>query len=127
MGYRYIGAKTRVVGEILPQIRKVVGHNAHIADLMCGTAAVSSELRQHGYQVTANDLMTFCYHHARVALLFQSRPTFSQAQDFVAEFSSMSEKSLFTLPPYEAVLAALNAVPPKQGFFWREYGPEGRP
>lgn len=127
MGYRYIGAKTRVVGEILPQIRKVVGETAHIVDLMCGTAAVSSELRQYGYQVTANDLMTFCYHHARVALLFQSPPTFSQAKDFVAEFSNISEKSLFPLTAYEAVLAALNAVPPKQGFFWREYSPDGRP
>jgi adenine-specific DNA-methyltransferase len=127
MGYRYIGAKTRIVGEILPRIGEVVGHNAHIADLMCGTAAVSSELRQNGYQVTANDLMTFCFHHARVALLFQSSPSFSRAQDFVGEYSGLIEKSLFPLPRYEAMLAALNAVQPQKGFFWREYSQEGRP
>lgn len=127
MGYRYIGAKTRIVGEILPRIQKIVGDDGHIADLMCGTGAVSAILRQHGYRVTANDLMTFCYHHARVALLFQSPPTFFQAQDFVKEFSSLSEKSLFPLPNYEAMLASLNAVPPDKGYFWREYSPKGHP
>lgn len=127
MGYRYIGAKTKVVGEILSKIRELVPREGHVADLMCGTAAVSSELRKNRYQVTANDIMTFCYHHARVALLFQTPPTFSKAQEFIDEFKPKSQKTLFPVTAYESILAALNSVPSISGFFFQEFSPTGAP
>ena len=127
MGYRYIGAKSRIVGEILPTIRSIVDPGAHITDLMCGTAAVSTVLRSHGYRVTANDLMTFSFHHARVALLFQDFPTFTSARPFIQEYAPKIPASLFPPNPYESILSALNNVPPRKGFFWREYSCEGSP
>ena len=70
MGHRYIGAKSRILGQILPIMEKIVEPGDCVADLMCGTSAVSAALRQKGFEVIANDLMTYSYHHAKVSLLF---------------------------------------------------------
>jgi len=127
MGYRYIGAKTAVIGAILKKISEVVGENAKVADLMCGTAAVSVALRKNGYSVTANDVMTYSYHHARVALFFAKPPMFKDARDFIAQFSRDHNQGLFPTSPYESMLSALNHVPPKEGYFWREFSAAGCP
>jgi len=127
MGYRYIGAKSRLLGQILPVIHDLVGDNAHVADLMCGTSAVSTALRQAGYQVTANDLMTYSYHHARVSLLFTAVPEFRGIADFIDAFLPKFADAMFPLSPYERALKALESVPGEKGYFWREFSAEGRP
>ena len=127
MGYRYIGAKSRILGEIMPVLDRVVGKGCHVADLMCGTSAVAAELRRSGYRVTANDLMTYCYHHARVSLLFTSLPQFEKASAFIDEFLPGNGGELFSLTPYERMLKALENVPAEKGYFWREFSPDGSP
>ena len=127
MGYRYIGAKNRIMEDILPAIENLVGTGAYVADLMCGTSAVSTELRKRGFRVTANDLMTYSYHHARVALLFTSEPAFSNSKKFIKEFSKNSSNGLLPLAPYEQILDALNNVPPIKGYFFREFSSDGSP
>ncbi len=127
MGHRYIGAKTRILGDILPAITDLVKPGGKVADLMCGTAAVSAALRQNGYSVIANDLMTYSYHHARVALLFTEVPKFEGTAGFVDEFLPTRAGNLFPLSPYERALMALENVPLTKGYFWREFSIAGSP
>jgi adenine-specific DNA-methyltransferase len=127
MGYRYIGAKTQILQEVLLRVQQLVGKGAHVTDLMCGTAAVSAGLRDLGYRVTAVDVMTYSYHHARVTLNFTTSPTFAGAADFIEQANTQEQSNLFPRTPYEKVLDALNATRPVKGYFWREFSPAGQP
>jgi len=127
MGYRYIGTKTKILDKILSKIGEICPKGSHITDLMCGTATVSTALRENGYQVTATDLMTFSYHHARVALLLSAPPKFSSATEFIKKHAEVKQKTLFALSAYEKILHALNNVLPRKGYFWREFCNEGKP
>lgn len=127
MGYRYIGAKTKILNKVLEKISSLIAYGGHVVDLMCGTAAVSAGLRKLGFQVTAVDLMTFSYHHARVALLLTAPPAFRGATAFVNEYSERKQQTLFPLTLYENLLKALNCVPPVEGYFWKEFSIEGCP
>ena len=125
MGYRYIGAKTKIIDKILRKISSLVPEGGHITDLMCGTGAVSTALRKEGFHVTAVDVMTFSYHHARVALLFTSHPEFRYAKEFINEFGGEVQQAFLSLTPYERMLQALNNVPLERGYFWEEFSLEG--
>ena len=129
MGYRYIGAKTQIIDPVLAQIGKIVGNKAVVADIMCGTATVSSALKAAGHTVIANDLMTYSYHHARVQLHLKKYPSFSGLREFMSELShTQMSGSLFPLSPYEKVLHVLNGAPlSEEGYFWREFSPAGQP
>ena len=128
MGYRYIGAKSRVLGEVLSGVSRIIPAGSTIADLMCGTASVCAALRGAGYNVIANDIMTYSYHHARVALCMTSPPEFSSASTFIEKYSNNGTREL--LPPttrYEAMLRALNNVNSRKGYFHEEFSPNGIP
>lgn len=127
MGYRYIGAKTKLLDKLIKQITTIVPEGGHICDLMAGTGAVSLALRELGYQVTAVDLMTFSFHHARLALLFCEYPKFNNADAFIRDNIPNFQETLFPQTRYEKVISALNNVPPISGYFWREFCVEGTP
>ncbi len=127
MGNRYIGAKTKVLHRILEQVSSLVPPGGRVVDLMCGTASVSAALRGSGFRVTANDIMTFCYHHARVALLFTAPSRFEHAKAFVKNHSNGRQGMMFSANPYQEVLQALNTLPGEEGYFWREYSIAGHP
>lgn len=127
MGNRYIGAKTNILDEILAGICSIVDKGAHVIDLMCGTGTVSAALRASGFRVTAVDVMTFPGHHSRVALLFTSPPTFRDAQDFIDELGPTKQSSLLPVTAYERMIQALNNLPPKKGYFWKEFSIAGCP
>ena len=93
---------------------------------MCGTAAVSAAFRKAGYQVIASDIMTYAYHHAQVTLGFTQPPQFKGAEEFLSKFAGRPS-TLLPQSRYEAVIHALNNVPSKKGFFWREFSNEGKP
>lgn len=128
MGYRYIGSKTQIIESVVLHIENIVGTDSRIADIMCGTGAVSAALRLRGHQVIANDLMTYSYHHARVQLGFTRSPRFAKAKNFIHEFSKKSNNdSLFPLSPYEQMLQALNNVSEVRDYFWKELSSAGSP
>jgi len=127
MGFRYIGSKTKILDKIIIKIYELVPQGSHVVDLMCGTATVSAALRNNGYRVTAIDIMTFSYHHARVALLLSAPPNFSNATKFIQIYSKEEQKTLFSLSPYEKILQTLRNVPPEKGYFWQEFCIEGKP
>ena len=127
MGFRYIGAKTRIVREIVDAIDDLARPRGRVADLMCGTAAVSAELRRRQYCVVANDVLTFCYHHARVALLLTDEPQFSGCAELMGKDVAPARPGLFPPTRYHAIMQAMQMLPPAEGYFWRELSPGGMP
>lgn len=128
MGYRYIGTKSRVLNELLAEIARITPAGSTIADVMCGTASVCAALRNAGYNVVANDVMTYSYHHARVKLCITSPPDFHSASTFIEGFADGNAREL--IPPatrYERILIALNNVRLKKGYFFKEFSPNGKP
>lgn len=109
MSYRYLGNKTKLAEWIVDSIAHVVPPGATIADPMCGTAAVSVTLAKAGYNVFASDALTFPVIHARARLLPKAPPSF------------------LALGGYEGALEWMRSVEPVEGYFFREFGAEGRP
>jgi adenine-specific DNA-methyltransferase len=126
MGYRYIGAKTKLLPRILAKANTILPNGGSVIDLMAGTGAVSAEFRKRGFSVTACDLMTFSYHHCRTALLFNREPQFQSAKKILSKKYS-KQLNLFPTSNYEAVVDHLNNIQPVEGYFWREFSKEGCP
>jgi len=120
MGYRYIGTKTKLLNEVLAKVSELTPTTGHVVDLMCGTGTVSQALAENKFRVTAVDVMTYSYHHARVLLTFDEYPTFLEAKDFISEYVDLC-------PSYESMLAAISRVPDKKDYFWKEFSQEGSP
>ena len=111
MAYRYIGNKTRIAGRLASLVADVAPAGGRVADLMCGTASFSAELRSDGYQVIAADLMTYAYYHAVVRLRLPTAPAFRE----------------LGLGGYGATLDHLNSLSGREGLMYREYSPDGTP
>jgi len=126
MGFRYIGAKTKILPEIINKISSIVDKNSHVADIMCGTGAVSAALRREGFTVTASDIMTQAYHHTRVQLLLDSPPPFIGAKKYLEGFKAR-QTTLQTTNEYNRIIDLLNNTEPVKGYFWREFSPRGKP
>jgi adenine-specific DNA-methyltransferase len=127
MGHRYIGSKSKILDMVLDKIGTLVPVESHVTDLMTGTATVAIELRKRDYQVTANDLMTYSYHHAITGLKLNSAPLFEGASDFISSKVSAKELGNNNLSNYEKIIFALNSSEPLKGYFWNELSPEGIP
>jgi adenine-specific DNA-methyltransferase len=111
VAYRYIGNKTRLLPWLLELIGREIPAGGTVADLMCGTGSVAAALRGRGNRVIASDLMTYAVYHARVRLKLARAPQFRRLE----------------VSGYHNVLAELNSLPPRDGFFHREYSPAGAP
>lgn len=115
--YRYIGNKTKLLGEITFTAAQYLGEGGTVADLMAGTGAVSSEFRRLGYRVIASDMMTYSKWHLEVQLLLNRAPSFARIMEEVGGSGVH----------YKRVLNYLNGLAPVQGYFYREFSPEGKP
>src|SRR5208337_1006563 len=124
MGHRYIGAKTRIVNEIIGYIQRLVPKGGTVADLMCGIGSVSLELRKKGYKVIAVDIMCQAYHITRTKVLLQSPPPFDRTKRY---FTDKGQILFAELSGYEMIIQTLNSLQPVKGYFWREFSPEGKP
>lgn len=122
MGHRYIGSKSKIIDIITGKISKLVPKNSTVCDLMTGTGTVAIELANQGFNVIANDLMTYSYHHAITGLKFDAEPTFSLAGTLF-----QTEQLTVSNTPYQAVIDYLNESPVEKGYFWREFSVEGKP
>jgi len=109
MSFRYLGNKTKLSEWIVGEISRVVPAGSSIADPMCGTASVSLALAQAGYSVTAADALAFPVIHARSRLLAKHAPAFK------------------AFGGYDKTLNWLRSIPPKEGYFFREFGDAGSP
>ena len=109
MAYRYLGNKTTLADWIVGVISSSVPAGAVVADPMCGTAAVSEALAIQGFSVVAADALRFPTIHASARLLIKEEPQFEQ------------------FGGYAATLKILNDLEPQEGYFYKEFGSEGRP
>jgi adenine-specific DNA-methyltransferase len=105
----FLGSKRALTAFLVEAFESSAGRGSHVADLFCGTAAISGVLRARGWQVTANDHLRLCSTFAEAALLTDAMPTFAGLGG----------------PTYEMVLAELNAVPADRGFIHAHYSPAG--
>ena len=97
-GIKYAGSKLKLLPMILARIRALDGVKT-VLDGFSGTTRVSQALAQAGYQVTANDVSPWSEVFAQCYLKA------SQPDEF-----------------YEKILAHLNALPAKDGWFSAHYG-----
>jgi adenine-specific DNA-methyltransferase len=109
VSYRYIGNKALLTDWIVGEIGSVLPPGSSIADPMCGSASVSIALARAGYSVTAADALTFPIIHARTRLLAKETPRFK------------------TLGGYKKALEWMRSIAPVAGYFFQEFGEEGRP
>lgn len=116
--YRYIGNKTKLLPHIMSRVSELIGNRGTVADIMAGTGSVSLELKKNGYSVVASDVMTYSYHHLVTNLQLGDYPEFKGLENVI----SMSDGE-----PYIRVLKYLNALQPKESFFFREFSPDGKP
>lgn len=115
--YRYIGNKTKLLSPILETVRNVIGDEGTVADIMAGTGQVSKALFESGYSVISSDIMTYTKFHLMSELCIKSEPTFSK----LSEIKKKSDSK------YKDVIAYLNGLAPMEGFFYKEYSPDGKP
>ncbi len=109
----FIGSKRELSPHIVDQIARHVPPGASAADLFCGTASVSRELRRSGYRVAANDHLALCSTFAEAILLNDGTPLFADATAVIGRSGG----------GYLAVLDYLNGLEGIQGFVHRTYSP----
>lgn len=126
MGFRYIGSKDKLSEIIISEILSVSTNASHIIDLMAGTGLFSLALREHGFEVSAVDVMTYSYHHLHVHLFLGAAPEFIGIEK-IANIDEVKQKTLFAESNYELILNHLNTLPPIKGYFYDEFSSEGNP
>lgn len=114
--YRYIGNKTKLLTFIMQNTEDMIGKKGTVVDLMAGTGLVSSEFRRRGYHVIASDMMTYTKCHLITQIMLDKEPDFKGLKMFNEEECK-----------YYVVLDYLNSLQPKEGYFYKEFSPDGKP
>src|SRR4051794_9211028 len=73
----FLGHKASQAPAIVHAVLGAVGPCGRVADVFCGTAAVSAALRAAGYRVDANDTLALCTTWAEARLQAPRTPTFA--------------------------------------------------
>jgi len=121
---RFIGSKEQLLPFIEEALRRLVGDKpVCIGDLFCGTASVSRLFKKLGHKVVANDNLKLGYVLAQSVLTINDEPEFSRLVE-AGEIPLTTSGTLHSFP-YDRVLAYLNSLPSQEGFFHREYSPDG--
>lgn len=119
--YRYIGNKTKLASVIVDKIEELIGKNGTVADIMSGTGAISYELKDRGYKVFASDVMGYSKYHLEVNLNMNSYPSFEKVS---------KELNLNTddyVERYRKCIEYLNNLDGIEGYFFKEFSPDGNP
>jgi adenine-specific DNA-methyltransferase len=123
MSIEFLGHKKSLLQFLLTNIeREVDADPSNLADLFCGTSAVSSAFKRRGYRVIANDQLVWCSTSAEAVLLNDGEPLFEGVTGLVEN----KPNSLLGSIPYDDALDYLNALPPKEGFIYWNYSPASK-
>jgi len=122
MGYRYIGSKDKLTEIVISEIQAINIKAKKIIDLMAGTGLMSLALRENGYTVLANDVMTYSFHHLNRHLLLSKEPPFKNISLIIDNSKEKNDTS-----NYEIVLNHLNNLKGINSYFYNEFSPSGNP
>lgn len=114
---RFIGSKAGLLDFIECAVHAAGARNGVFCDLFAGTTLVGRRFKRLGYSVASNDLMRLSAVLGRAYLEINAPPPFNGL--FEPRDPRVPRERL------HHVLEALNALPPRRGFFWRHYSPEG--
>lgn len=126
MGFRYIGSKDKLSDIIIAEIRSIKKDTTHVIDLMAGTGLFSLALRENGFSVSAVDVMTYSYHHLNVHLFLSRAPDFDGIKA-IQDIDKYKIGSLFENNNYHTIINYLNDLEPIEGYFFKEFSPNGNP
>ncbi|WP_195454972.1 DNA adenine methylase [Turicibacter sanguinis] len=119
--YRYIGNKTKLASIIVDKIEDLIGKSGTVADIMAGTGAISYELKDRGYKVFASDVMGYSKFHLEVNLNMCSYPSFEKlSKELNINTDDYTER-------YKACIKYLNELDGIEGYFFKEFSPDGKP
>lgn len=124
MSFRFLGNKQQLLDPILRVFQAHLPPGSVVADLFCGTASVSRVLREGGYRVIANDVLSSARIHAQAQLLSEPNGQFTALAATLPV--ARAQGALFPRP-YDHVIGFLNSLPAEKGFFFQEYSPAGKP
>lgn len=113
---KYIGNKTRLIPfiESCLQGLNINYQNRTVVDLFSGTGSVSEFFMQHGCEVFSCDNMNYAIAEQYRKLYFRQEPQFPELRDEIGDET------------LEVVLAYLNRLELKEGYFFENYCQEGR-
>lgn len=120
---RYLGNKSSQSEFIVSKIFELKkSDNTIMGDLFSGTGAITTQLKRNGYRVHANDYLKQCEIRSKVILFLSNPPSFENLRDI-----KKSKKGQTTIidSNYLTVLSYLNQLQGIEGFFYKEYSPEG--
>jgi len=137
---RYIGSKDNLLPFISHTLHKK-GISSGTAPIFCdifsGTTVVARHFKQQGYRLVTCDLMTYSYVFQKAYIENNAYPQFERLrrevelgppakvgqvnEQLALDFLVAEDKSW----PLHQVCAYLDRLPPRVGFFYNNYAPEG--
>ncbi len=115
MSIEFLGHKHGLLGFLMGPIEAAAGaRSKRVADIFCGTGAVSSALKSRGHTVFANDSLALCATLAGAILLNDTAPRFEGVLPLLPKGSA---------DPYTRVLSFLMGLPGHEGFVTQNYSP----
>ena len=119
---RYIGNKTKLLAFLSSKL-SALGIEPGVAhDAFAGTAAVGRALKSNGWRVHSSDLMTYSYVMQRAYVVASDLDSFDTLTEAVPaiEHARSGRNRLSAIAHYLS-----HGVPPRDGFFARNFGPAG--
>jgi adenine-specific DNA-methyltransferase len=119
---RYIGNKTKLLSFLNDGLRKLAIPPGVAHDAFAGTAAVGRSLKANGWRVHSSDLMRYSYVMQRAYVVASAVERFDALADVVPSIG----RATAAMERLAAVAGYLShGVPPRDGFFARNFGPAG--
>ncbi len=117
---RYIGNKENLIDYIYSEMEKRKISGKSFFDVFAGTTSVSKYFKRKNYQIYSNDLMYYSFVLQKAYIENNQFPNFELCLNTVFKKSN----DIFT-EPLQLILDYLEKLPPIQGFFYKNYTPEG--
>lgn len=114
---RYIGSKESLLDFIDGAFAKHGIAGKGFLDAFAGTCRVGMRFRRNGWRVAACDLMYYSYVMQRASIACAREPEFAGLP--------LKPAGLLLDSPMDQAMSLLDSLPPRQGFIWRNYTPEG--
>ena len=122
---KYIGNKQRLLDFIDSVVQSErLPQKGTFIDIFTGTTSVAQHYKKKGYNIIANDFMTYSYVFQQAYIKNNQVPKFNnllRLRNFNIKPISLKSK----YEPLKIVIDYLNKLPGKKGFIFKHYAPAG--